>query len=57
MGVDALIPVNEALDINNVACLEVSECLVNIGLGIGEVTLYTEAVGLAILGNVNVKPI
>ena len=48
VGVDALIPVQEALDVHLVASLQLSESLVNIGVGTGQVTLHAEVVGSAV---------
>ena len=51
VGVNTVVPVEEAFDINNVACLNVSKCLVNVGFGTGEVTLDAEGVVCAVLRN------
>ena len=57
MSIHTLIPVKEAFNVNDIACLNVSKRLVNVGIGIGKVALYAEAVGCARLGNGDVDVI
>ena len=56
MRIDAVVPVNEALDVDHVACLECADCLIYLSIGSGQVTLNAEAVFRAVLvqGDVDV---
>ena len=44
MCVNAVIPINETGNAYNVACCESRECLINIGLGIGQIPLHAVVV-------------
>ena len=55
MSVDSVVPVNESFNVDNVACLDSSECIVNVGAGSGEVSLNAEVVIGTILSNGNVN--
>ena len=49
MGVDTLIPVQEAFHVDNVANFQSTDSSVDLGLGTGQVTLHAEAVGSAVV--------
>ena len=50
MGVHTVIPVKEALNVNNIALSKSANGGINVGLGAGKVNLNTEAVISAVLG-------
>ena len=56
MGVGAFVPVQEAFHVNNVANIQCTNSLVDLGIGAGQVDLYAEAVGSTVEaeGNVDV---
>ena len=55
MGIDGVcIVIQEAFHIHNIAGLQLSKCLVDFGVGIGQVTLHAEAVLSAVLGQGNI---
>ena len=56
MGISALVPVQEALHIDNVANIQSNDSGVNIGVNASQINLHTEAVGSAVVvqGDVNV---
>ena len=54
MGVNALIPVEEAFDVNLVAYLKGADCGVNVAIGSREIYLNAEAVSSVTLLNGNV---
>ena len=53
--VDTLVPVQEALKVDDIADLQLLDCLVDIALGVTQIGLYGEVVGLAILGYVEIQ--
>ena len=55
MCINTFVPVEEALNVDNVARLKLANCCINSGVGIGEVTLYAEAVLSTVLGKLNVN--
>ena len=57
VGVDTLVPVQEALDVDLVARFQRSESLVDIGVGTGQVTLDAEAIGSTVVGNIDIDVI
>ena len=54
MSVNTLIPVNKALYVDHVAGRQFSKCLVNVGVGAGEVGLNAEIVINVVFGEGNV---
>ena len=57
MGVDALIPVEEALSVNNLANLQGLHGLVDLGGAVTEVGLHGEGVGLVAHSDIEVQVI
>jgi len=51
VGVDTLVPVQEALNIDGVANVQSTNGGVYIGIGTGQVNLYAEVVGSAVVAN------
>ena len=55
MRVYALVPVQEALHVDDVSHLQLLHCLVNVGSVITQIRFHNKAVGLTIQGNVEVQ--
>ena len=55
VGVDALVPVEEALGIDHVADLQRFHSLIDLGVLAAQGGLYAEGVGLAVYGDVEVQ--
>ena len=51
VGIDALIPVDKACDINLVANFQFTNGLIDIGVGAGQINFDAEVIVVAILGN------
>ena len=51
MGVDTLVPIQEAFDVDNRADFQRADSCVNVGLGTGQVTLNAEAIACAVVAD------
>ena len=52
MGICTLVPVQEALNIHNIASLQLTSDLIQVGFGSGQIAFNAEAVGLTIQSEV-----
>ena len=55
MGVHALIPVQEALHVHDIAHVQSLDGLIHVGAGAAEVALYHEGVDLVVQGHIEVQ--